>query len=107
MPSLENHSEMFDLRMSEKARPLFEQVKAFIKDEVNPVTRMFHELGKCRYERFSYAPGQLEILDGLKEKAKSQGLWNFFLPDDEGGQGHMHIRFENCRVPKYNQLPAL
>ena len=93
MPSLENHSEMFDLRMSEKARPLFEQVKAFIKDEVNPVTRKFHELGKCRYERFSYAPGQLEILDGLKEKAKSQGLWNFFLPDDEGGQGLSNLDY--------------
>ena len=87
MSGLENHPEMFDLRMSEEARPLFEQVRAFIRDEVEPVTPQFFDLGKNRTERFSYAPGQLEILDGLKEKAKSQGLWNFFLPDDEGGQG--------------------
>ena len=80
MPGLENHPELFDLRMSEEARPLFDQVKAFIKDEVDPVTRKFHQLGEGRAERFLHEPGQLEILEGLKDKAKVNGLWNFFLP---------------------------
>ena len=93
MPGLENHPEMFDLRMSEEARPLFDRVKAFINDEINPVTRKFHDLGEGRAERFSYAPGQLELLEGLKEKAKSQGLWNFFLPNDEGGQGLKNLDY--------------
>ncbi len=87
MPGLETTPEMFDLRMSEEARPLLEKVKAFIKNEVEPVTREFYQLGEGRAERFSYEPGQLEILERLKDKAKANGLWNFFLPDDETGQG--------------------
>ena len=87
MSGLENHPELFDLRMSDEARPLLEQVKAFIKDEVDPAARRFHELGEGRVERFSYEPGQLDILENLKDKAKANGLWNFFLPDDETGQG--------------------
>lgn len=93
MPGLVNHPEMFDLRMSEEARPLFDQVKAFMKDEVDPVTRKFHELGQERPEHWSYSDEQLEILEGLKDKAKSQGLWNFFLPNDEGGQGLSNLDY--------------
>ena len=31
-------------------------------------------------------PSQLELLDSAKQKAKDQGLWNFFLPKAETGQ---------------------
>jgi acyl-CoA dehydrogenase len=93
MPGLENHPEMFDLRMSEEARPLLEKVKAFIQDEVEPVTSKFHQLGEGREARFSHPPEQLEILEGLKEKAKAIGLWNFFLPDDETGQGLKNLDY--------------
>ena len=34
MAGLVNHPEMFDLRMSEAARPLYDKVVAFIKEEV-------------------------------------------------------------------------
>ena len=87
MAGLETTDEMFDLRMSEGAKPLFEQVKAFIQKEVEPVTREFFQLGEGRADRWSWAPGQLELLDGVKAKAKAQGLWNFFLPDAETGDG--------------------
>ena len=87
MPGMENHPEMFDLRMSEKARPLYEKVKAFIEEEVNPVTNEFFALGEGRDDPWSWAPGQLELLDGLKAKAKANDLWNFFLPDAETGEG--------------------
>ena len=87
MPGLETTEEMFDLRMSEGAKPLFEKVKAFISEEVEPITLEFHQLGENREERWSWAPGQLELLDGVKAKAKAMDLWNFFLPDDETGQG--------------------
>ena len=123
MPGLENHPEMFDLRMSEGARSLFDQVKAFIKNEVEPVTREFYRLAEDRAERFSYLPGQLEILDSLKEKAKEQGLWNFFLPDDESGQGlsnldyayiaaelgknHLSAESLNCSAPDTGNMEVL
>ncbi|MDH4366020.1 MAG: hypothetical protein OEY70_18230, partial [Acidimicrobiia bacterium] len=64
-----------DLRMSEGVRPLYEAVKAFIGDEVDPITEEFYRLGENRAERWSWAPGQLELLEGAKAKAKAQGLW--------------------------------
>jgi len=85
--------EDFDLRMSEKVRPLYEAVKAFIRDEVDPITEEFYRLGEGRKERWSWAPGQLELLDGVKAKAKAQGLWNFFLPDAETGEGLSNLDY--------------
>ncbi|MFP6605807.1 MAG: acyl-CoA dehydrogenase family protein [Myxococcota bacterium] len=84
---------MFDLRMSEGAKPLFEKVKAFIREEVEPITLEFHQLGEGREDRWSWAPGQLELLDSVKAKAKANDLWNFFLPDDETGQGLKNIDY--------------
>jgi acyl-CoA dehydrogenase len=87
MAGLATTDEMFDLRMSEGAKPLFDRVKTFIAEEVEPHTIEFFRLGEKREDRWSWASGQLELLDGLKGKAKANGLWNFFLPDDETGQG--------------------
>jgi acyl-CoA dehydrogenase len=84
---------MFDLRMSEKTKPFFEKVKVFIKTEVEPITHKFYELGEGRADPWSYAPGQLELLDSVKAKAKAQGLWNFFLPDDATGQGLSNLDY--------------
>ena len=93
MAGLETTEEMFDLRMSEGAKPLFEKVKAFIREEVEPITLEFHQLGEGRAERWSWAPGQLELLDSVKAKAKANDLWNFFLPDDETGQGLKNLDY--------------
>ena len=82
-----------DLRMSEKVRPLYEAVKAFIRDEVEPITEEFYRLGENRTERWSWAPGQLELLDGAKAKAKASGLWNFFLPNADTGEGLSNLDY--------------
>ena len=87
MPGMESTPEMFDLRMSEENRPLFDAVTKFVRDEIDPVTAMYHQLGAQRKEHWGYHPQQLEILNGLKQKAKDAGLWNFFLPDAESGEG--------------------
>ncbi len=81
MPGMENSPELMDLRMSEENRPLYDAVVAFVKNEVEPITAQFFKLGENREDRWSWAPGQLELLDSVKQKAKDQGLWNFFLPD--------------------------
>ncbi len=93
MAGLETTDEMFDLRMSEGAKPLFEQVKTFIEKEVDPVTAEFFELGEGRADRWSWAPGQIELLDDVKAKAKAAGLWNFFLPDAETGEGLSNLDY--------------
>ncbi len=86
-------ADMFDLSMSEEAAPLLDAVKKFIADEVEPITETFFELGARREDRWSYVPGQLELLDGAKTKAKELGLWNFFLPDAETGEGLKNLDY--------------
>ena len=84
---------MYDLRMSEGARPLYEKVKAFIAEEVQPMSEEFFRLGATREDRWGYAPGQLEMLQVVKDKAKANGLWNFFLPDAETGEGLSNLDY--------------
>ena len=82
-----------NLAMSDTARPLYDAVKKFISEEVEPITEKFYELGEDREDRWSYTKEQLELLESVKEKARSNGLWNFFLPDDETGQGLSNLDY--------------
>jgi acyl-CoA dehydrogenase len=93
MTALESTVEMYDLRMSDKAKPLYEAVKKFIAEEVEPNTAEFFRLGEGRAERWGYGDGQLELLESIKNKAKSQGLWNFFLPNAETGEGLSNLDY--------------
>ncbi len=82
-----------NLSMSEHAVPLYEQVKAFIANEVEPITEEFYRLGEGRADHWGYGVGQLELLDGVKAKAKANGLWNFFLPNAETGEGLSNLDY--------------
>jgi acyl-CoA dehydrogenase len=82
-----------DLRMSPGALPLYEAVRAFIREEVNPITEEYLRLGQDRTDRWSWGPGQLELLDGAKAKARELGLWNFFLPNAETGEGLSNLDY--------------
>ncbi|MGH1420207.1 MAG: acyl-CoA dehydrogenase family protein [Hyphomonas sp.] len=85
--------EMNDLRMSDEARPLYEHVKKFIAETVTPMSEEFHRLGEGKTNPWSYNPGQLEVLETAKDEAKKQGLWNFFLPDAETGEGLKNLDY--------------
>ena len=82
-----------DLSMSSAARPLYERVVDFVATEVEPRTAEFLRLGVGRAERWGYGPGQLELLDSLKARAKTAGLWNFFLPDAGSGEGLSNLDY--------------
>ena len=115
--------ELNDLRMSQKALPLLEHVKRFIKDTVEPMSVEFDKLGKGRKDIWSYAPGQLEALEKAKDKAKKEGLWNFFLPDADTGEGlknldyayiavelgknHLASESMNCSAPDTGNMEVL
>jgi len=97
-----------NLGMSEGARPLLARVMEHIRTNCDPAYEEYERLGRNRAERFSYAPGQLEILADLKAKAKEAGLWNFFLPNAETGEGlsnldYAYIAFELGRNPLASQ----
>ena len=85
--------EALNLSMSEHAVPLFEAVKAFIENEIEPITAEYYRLGESRAEHWGYGEGQLELLEGVKAKAKANGLWNFFLPNAETGEGLSNLDY--------------
>src|SRR5580693_3122261 len=90
--------DLHDLRMSEAAMPLLEHVKAFIEETVNPMSEEFHRLGQNKADRWSWAPGQLEVLAVAKDRAKAEGLWNFFLPNAETGEGLSNLDYAYIAV---------
>ena len=116
-------NELNNLAMSEGARPLLDKVIKHIRENCDPALAEYERLGEGRAERFSYAPGQLEILEDLKNKARAAGLWNFFLPNAETGEGlsnldYAYIAFElgknplaaqslNCAAPDTGNMEVL
>ena len=85
MPDIAN--DLYTLAMSAEAQPLMDAVTKHIADNVEPITEEFQALEKEKTDRWSWHPRQLELLDGAKQKAKDSGLWNFFLPDSDIGDG--------------------
>src|SRR5882762_2933783 len=114
---------MYNLSLSEKGRSLLKRVQAFLADEVLPMEEEYFTLDEQKTDPWSFAPGQLELLDGVKAQAKSQGLWNFFLPNAETGEGlsnldYAYIAFElgktrlgpeclNCSVDAIGNMEVL
>ncbi len=96
--NLNPQDELNDLRMSAKALPLLNQVKTFIAEVVNPMSAEFERLGEGKTDIWSYAPGQLEVLEAAKDKAKAEGLWNFFLPNAETGEGLSNLDYAYIAV---------
>jgi acyl-CoA dehydrogenase len=90
--ALEN-PDLFDLTMSEEAQPLLDAVKKHIKDNVEPISEEFYALDNEKTDRWTWHPRQLELLDGAKAKAKESGLWNFFLPDADTGEGLSNLDY--------------
>ena len=91
MPDIAN--DLYTLAMSERAQPLMDAVKKHIAENVEPITEEFHSLEKGKADRWSWHPRQLELLEGAKDKAKASGLWNFFLPDSEMGDGLTNLDY--------------
>jgi len=86
-------ADLFELAMSEEAQPLMDAVKKHIADNVDPITEEFQALHAEKKDRWSWHPKQLDLLEGAKTAAKEAGLWNFFLPDAETGEGLSNLDY--------------
>jgi acyl-CoA dehydrogenase len=86
-------ADLFNLAMSQEAQPLMDAVKQHIAENVAPITEEFQKLQQEKEDIWSWHPRQLELLEGAKSKAKAAGLWNFFLPDSEIGQGLTNLDY--------------
>ena len=86
-------SDLYELAMSDEAQPLMAAVKNHIAKNVEPITEEFYALDAEKTDRWSWHPMQLELLEGAKSAAKDAGLWNFFLPDAETGEGLSNLDY--------------
>ena len=110
-----------DLGVSEKVAPILESVRNFINDEVLPLEEEYKaqiEIGSP----WEFTQRQTEILESLKSKARSQGLWNFFLTDKNGtglntveyaylaeemGRSYIGAEVFNCSAPDTGNMEVI
>ncbi len=85
--SVNLNPDLFQLAMSDEAQPLMDLVKKHCEENVAPIQEEFYGLHSQKEDRWSWHPRQLELLEEVKNKARDLGLWNFFLPDNDGNIG--------------------
>lgn len=85
--------ELYSLSISDQAQVLLEAVRDHVKNNIDPVTDEFYALNKNKSNRWSFHDRQLEIIETAKNQAKAKGLWNFFLPDAESGEGLSNLDY--------------
>lgn len=83
---------MMDLGLAENLVEVREKIRAFVKDLVEPVEQEYHDEISVG-DRWSHTPRQDEIMESLKQAARDQGLWNFFLPESQGGAGISNLQY--------------
>jgi acyl-CoA dehydrogenase len=110
------------LGMSERLKPIHEKVAAMVRDEILPLDEEY--LAEVAVgDRWTYTPRQIEILEGLKKKARAQGLWNFWLTNsaegyglttveyaylaEEMGKAHIAAEVFNCSAPDTGNMEVL
>src|ERR1700675_1502037 len=81
-----------DFSHSEKVRLLQEQLERFMNAHVYPAERRFdEEMGKNRHDGNPWRPS--EVVEDLKRKARTENLWNLFLPHSEHGAGLSNLEY--------------
>ncbi len=75
-----------DFRHSDRSQGLQAQVKQFLDEHVYPAEHEFEQ--QVVANRAAGDPFRTpDVLAGLKDVARKQGLWNLFLPDERYGAG--------------------
>lgn len=83
---------MMDLGLSGEMGEIKGKILDFVENKVEPVEGEYHEQVGVG-DRWSHTPRQDEILYGLKDAARDMGLWNFFLPESQGGAGISNLEY--------------
>ena len=80
---------------SDRAKKLQNELNEFMDAYVYPNEHTYHEQVEQAENR--WAPTQ--IMEELKAKAKSAGLWNLFLPESERGAGLTNLEYAHmCEI---------
>lgn len=78
-----------DFAYSDKVKGLLKQLNDFMEQYIYPNERTYQEQITASGDPHHDA----EIVDELKEKARAEGLWNLFLPDEEYGAGLTNLEY--------------
>ncbi|MEZ7830849.1 MAG: acyl-CoA dehydrogenase family protein [Gammaproteobacteria bacterium] len=81
-----------DLELSEELVEVREKIRTFVEEKVGPVEVEYHDEVSVG-DRWSHTPRQDEIMESLKAEARRLGLWNFFLPESQGGAGISNLDY--------------
>jgi acyl-CoA dehydrogenase len=75
-----------DFAFSDRTNALRERVSAFMAEHVHPAeAAYFEELEANTRAGRRWTP--LQVIERLKPKARTAGLWNLFLPASDQGAG--------------------
>lgn len=83
---------MMDLGLSNELVEVREKIRTFVEEKVEPVELEYHNEVSVG-DRWSQTARQEEILQNLKDEARRLGLWNFFLPESQGGAGISNLHY--------------
>jgi acyl-CoA dehydrogenase len=72
---------------SQKTKELQKRLQEFMDAHIYPNERRFHE--EVEHDRWK----PTKIVEELKPKARTAGLWNLFLPNDEQGAGLTNLEY--------------
>jgi acyl-CoA dehydrogenase len=78
-----------DFAHSARTRELLERLTAFQEREVAPREEPYHRELLSRSDPWVVLPA----IEELKAKAKQEGLWNLFLPDERHGAGLSNVEY--------------
>ncbi|MGO9756437.1 MAG: acyl-CoA dehydrogenase family protein [Roseiarcus sp.] len=82
-----------DLGITDKVRPLIAAVRAMVRDEIMPLEEEYEaEVGR-EGDRFRPTARMTEIFTDLKARARSRGLWNFWLTGSDKGSGVTTVEY--------------
>jgi len=84
---------VMDLAIPDRLVPVRDKIDKFVREKIDPVTDEYFEQVGAEGDRWTLTPRQREIMDGLKAEAKEAGLWNFFLPESQGGAGVSNLEY--------------
>jgi len=107
---------MMDLSQSPRSRDLAVRVRAFMAEHIYPNERRFYQEAE-RMGPWRVVP----VVEELKPRAREQGLWNLFLPEEAGGlanleyaplceiMGRSHLAPEvfNCNAPDTGNMETI
>jgi acyl-CoA dehydrogenase len=76
-----------NFEVGEKTKELQKRLQAFMDSHVYPNEEKFHaEIAQARWK-------PTRIVEELKAKARHEGLWNLFLPQDKNGAGLTNLEY--------------